>query len=471
MATRVPTPHATASTRRRPMRRAAPAIAAIGAAALGACADVPPTAISGSAAPLRAATSAVGQPRRPKTVDDEYAEVAAQVRGFGGLYVDSAGAAQVYLTPEAALDAARPAVAALIRRLGLPAGTPVQFRQGRFDYLQLTAGYRAVKQVVGSDGFTQGDIDEVHNRIALGAADPTAAERVTARVQELGLPPGLVMVEVIPPTVTSAALQDVVRPVIGGLQIQAASGEVCTFGYNVRAEDIVYGTPVDGRYFVTNAHCTGDYGAFGGVTNVTIGQPTASSPIGYEVIDPPLIDGDADPDDACRPGRRCRYSDAALIRLNDNVQSSLGRIARVSGFNIVGSYQIDNVGSNYWSHITYTVAKVGRTTGYTQGQVTTSASTCLDVVQYRPIGNTSEDTGRDMLCQGQATYDTRGGDSGSPVFEVRSDAPNVNLFGINWGTGYSQYPSGGPIRGTFSYHSSVSEEIGGAMSYKRLIPY
>src|SRR5439155_404148 len=69
----------------------------------------------------------------------------------------------------------------------------------------------------------------------------------------------------------------------------------------------------------------------------------------------------------------------------------------------------------------FVVNKVGRTTGWTQGQVT---ATCVDVIV---LGSPNAD-----LCQDQVSAGVGAGDSGSPVFAIAS-GNDVQLRGILWG--------------------------------------
>jgi hypothetical protein len=112
------------------------------------------------------------------------------------------------------------------------------------------------------------------------------------------------------------------------------------------------------------------------------------------------------------------------------VTQDLGKIARTTGANngsleIAGQFTISGEASGNAS-IGATLNKVGRTTGWTAGNVTAS---CVDV-------NVS---GSDItqLCQDIVAAGVGGGDSGSPVFQIKNLATGeVTLYGILWG-GYS----------------------------------
>src|SRR5436309_1264765 len=68
-----------------------------------------------------------------------------------------------------------------------------------------------------------------------------------------------------------------------------------------------------------------------------------------------------------------------------------------------------------------TVNKVGRTTGWTQGQVT---ATCVTVNVFGSLIT--------QVCQDVVSAGVGGGDSGSPVFAIASGT-DVQLRGILWG--------------------------------------
>jgi hypothetical protein len=107
----------------------------------------------------------------------------------------------------------------------------------------------------------------------------------------------------------------------------------------------------------------------------------------------------------------------------------LGSIAQTSGPNngsldIVGSFSItsDDCGTTGGClAVGATVNKVGRTTGWTQGNIT---NTCVNTgVQGTKLV---------QLCQTFVSAGVGAGDSGSDVFEITSST-DVKLAGILWG--------------------------------------
>ncbi len=226
------------------------------------------------------------------------------------------------------------------------------------------------------------------------------------------------------------------RPTRGGIQIHW-SQYVCTLGFNVDHSG--------GRSFVTNSHCTNNQGTTG---NTAYYQPTSSAqptPIADEAHDPSYFTGGA-----CPSNRQCRYSDAARALYRSGTGSNQGEIARTTGVNngsldVVGVFTITEQ-NNTSTTFSGTIHKVGRTTGWSSGNVT---STCANV-------NVSG-TNITLLCQTLVQRNGRsivgGGDSGSPVFQTLS-GNNVRLVGILWG-GNSQ----GSLF-VFSPLKNIQDELG-----------
>jgi hypothetical protein len=223
-----------------------------------------------------------------------------------------------------------------------------------------------------------------------------------------------------PPIIQLDTLQNRIRPIEGGTQIMFIRfpfAYYCTLGFNA-----VNGSGVN--VFVTNSHCTRTQG---GVENTEHFQPDNSSgnKIGTEIADPTYFTGGD-----CPANRRCRYSDSSLSRVEGSVTQDLGKIARTTGANngsldIAGQFTISGEASGN-AAVGTTLNKVGRTTGWSQGSVTGS---CVDV-------NVSQ-SDVTQLCQDIVAANVAGGDSGSPVFQIKNlSTGDVTLYGILWG-GYS----------------------------------
>jgi len=277
---------------------------------------------------------------------------------------------------------------------------------------------KASPEVLALPGTVFADHDEANNRLLFGVEHAAAIPGVRNALARLGIPTTAYAVVVSEPIHQVATLHDQWRPTQGGIQIHF-SQFLCTLGFN--ADD---GTE---RSFITNSHCTKKQG---GVQSTKYFQPTSTvdpTVVAVEVEDPTYFRGGA-----CPRGRKCRYSDAARALYSPSVSSTRGAVAKTSGPNngnivVTGTFTItsqDNTTTNFG--IGTTVNKVGRTTGWTQGDVT---QTCVDTNVF--ASNITQ------LCQ-TIVHDpddavvVGAGDSGSNVFGITS-GDNVQLVGILWG--------------------------------------
>jgi hypothetical protein len=302
---------------------------------------------------------------------------------------------------------------------------------------------RAYPEVLALPGTVFADHDEVGGRLVFGVENASAIGSVEGVLARLGIPSSAYTIRVTEPIRPAISLRDRFRPTQAGIQIHF-SLFVCTLGFNISHSG--------GRSFVTNSHCTDHQG---GVEGTEYFQPLSS-------VDPTVIATEAaDPEfftwrenAACPVGRRCRYSDASRARYSDAVASSQGLIARTTGPNN-GSLTVDaanpffSITSQDNSTTSFKVGtevnKVGRTTGWTQGEI---VATC---VHTNVFGSNFT-----QLCQTfvsrQNTRLVAGGDSGSPVFTI-SGKDRSTLIGILWGgSGTSLY--------VFSPLKQIRDELG-----------
>ena len=153
-------------------------------------------------------------------------------------------------------------------------------------------------------------------------------------------------------------------------------------------------------------------------------QPVNQVPaefIGTEIADPAYRRNFG----GCPRGRVCRYSDSNFVD-GANVDFSLGTIAETTGPNN-GSLQVNGtftISGEGVASVGNTANKVGRTTGWTRGDVT---RTCTNTgVSGSNIV---------LLCQtfveNNSAIIVQGGDSGSPVFRIAGGT--VTLLGNLWG--------------------------------------
>jgi len=350
-------------------------------------------------------------------------ELVRQIPGFGGVFLDENGTPNVYLTDlDAALDAELD-LASFMRDRGFDA-VPIKVRRADFTIPQLDEWFTAAAEAtLGHDGVVTIDIDDRSNRVSIGVVDASQVEMIRDRAVGLGIPVEALDVTVMGPIRTAATLQDQVRPVQGGLQINFDLF-VCTLGFNVAA--------VNGREspsFITNSHCTD---VQGGTEGTRYFQPAFFVPeafIGLEVDDPTYDSRE------CFEGFVCRYSDAARVRYDGGVSHTLGKIYRTTGPN-----NLDLTIDGEWKLVAkrramvgHTVSKVGRTTGWSEGEVFMTGVAVLQAGSNIVV-----------LDQSFANGFVGGGDSGSPV--VFTDEDHAALTGLLWG---------GAANGSFYVFSTI----------------
>lgn len=284
-------------------------------------------------------------------------------------------------------------------------------------------------------GTVLADYDESTNRVVVGVEHAAAGAAVRALAARLGVPAGVLVVREMEPIRFAQTLQDRVDPRIGGIQIHFGNF-LCSMGFNA----------LDGGQasFVSASHCTNTQGGVEGTVYYQPLQSVDGVSIGTEVEDPVYLRRIA----GCPRGKKCRHSDAARAAYNPGITSALGQIAKTDAASpntgsLVLNGSITLTGGDLRDHFTIgeTINKVGRTTGWTQGQVT---ATCATV-------NVSG-SNISQICQTiveNAVQIVGAGDSGSPVYT----AGNA-LAGILWG---------GNSSGTllvFSPLKNVEDELG-----------
>ena len=398
--------------------RAVPAVLA--AVALAACGDViTPNARSGA-------------PSGPSQVTfPDQAELARQIPEFGGYFLDEQGVPTVWLTDVEAKGEAQNALAGFARSRGvLPTG--IRVRQGAYSYAQLDDWHSRVAPVWEHAGVVFTDLDEANNTVLIGVENSALADVILATLERARVPRSAVQIREVEPIQIAATLRDVIRPVQAGMQIHYGN-YVCTLGFNA--------THSQGRSYITNSHCSGTQGGVQGTVHY---QPLSPNRIGVEVADPEYFTGGV-----CPKGKKCRYSDSSRGLYDGTVLSAQGLIARpINRTSTGGSLTIDALnptfsisGEQGSAVVGQTVDKIGRTTGWTSGQIT---NTCV---------NTSVQGSKVMqLCQVFVSAGVAGGDSGSPVFSWGGSGNNVTLRGILWGGSSSTF--------VYSPINQVEDELG-----------
>lgn len=298
-----------------------------------------------------------------------------------------------------------------------PTSDPALARTARQDPLP---GWfaRSSPEVLALPGTVFADHDEANNRLLFGVHNAAAIKGVTNALARLGIPASAYAVVVTEPIRQVATLRGRWRPTVGGIQIHFTQF-LCTLGFNADDNGV--------RSFITNSHCTASQG---GVESTVYYQPTSTvdaTAVGVEVEDPQYFRGGA-----CPRGRKCRYSDSSRARYNGGTASSRGVIAKTSGPNnnsleATGTFSVtsqDNTTTRF--AIGTQVNKIGRTTGWTQGNVT---NTC---VATNVSGSNITQLCQTFVSNPNGRVVVGSGDSGSNVFRITS-GDNVQLVGILWG--------------------------------------
>lgn len=402
---------------------------------------------------------------RARSMDDVFGAVNGRMRRFGGFIPAADGYMDVWMQRHPGNGQDRPEVVKhrimqILRHMEnvdhiRSAMEPMPFRiqEGQYEALDLLAWRVAIAEG-DMPGLRELDMDESLNRVRVGLEDLSGLPAAEARLAELGVPrDAVVFFETLPVTEFSAApstLTSYWPDRVGGIQMSYREGsfqDACTLGFNVLAGTV--------RGFITNSHCTSSSG-LSGVQSAQFYQPLYDSSrpeyyVGTEYRDGTLFRSTSG-FSSCPSGRDCRYSDAAMVRYQSG-NSLLGRIARTTGYSLTSPNLTVNQSSPYFfvnAEIPYPqrfalVEKVGRSTGWTQGNVT---ATCVDKESPRTVGGQKVF----LLCQEEVSlnynhYPPATGDSGAPVFILSGS--NATLVGILWG---------GPV-GTRVYYMSSMENI------------
>ncbi|MCI2430886.1 S1 family peptidase [Candidatus Acetothermia bacterium] len=345
----------------------------------------------------------------PAPLDRLFTAIAQRAPAFGGMFLDETGTLNVYLVDLAQRNAVEAAIAEV---LGAErTASQMKPLQGRYSFGQLKNWHDKLMALFEDGGVVFTDIDETRNMLKVGIEIAGLKDNIEKKLDKLGVPRDAVAIEEAEPVVLMATLRDRIRPLQGGLQI-AFSLYLCTLGFNgIRA-----GVPG----IVTNSHCTDKQG---GVESTKHYQPSVATDnfIGTEIADPRYFKGGV-----CPRGKVCRYSDSAFSQLASGVTADLGYIERTTALGsitIAGSYRVVSEATSN-ALVGETLNKVGRTTGWSQGNVTNS---CVNVAV--------SGTNIVQLCQDFVGASVGSGDSGSPVFRITNSpsANDVQLYGILWG--------------------------------------
>jgi len=395
------------------MLRSRVSVAILGAALVAtACRDVPLTPSDNEV--TGPSLSQSGASQGSESIQDR---LASAVPGFGGFFFDNAGQPTAFLTDAANRGEAMRTLNAELRAMGLTR-SDVRVLPAAHLWTDLARWHDAgTDAALSIDGVVWTDADESTNSVRVGVSDLAAMGLVRSELSRLGIPASAVEVQRAEPIVQVATLRDVIRPVQAGVQINFP-GFLCSVGFNAT---------LNGQAsFVTASHCTTTQGGVEGTPYWQPLQSLAPTQIATEVADPVYTRRTLP---GCPGGRRCRYSDAARAAYAVASNMALGVIAKTTGANngsltLNGTFNITADDCNTLGGclaVGTQVAKVGRTTGWTQGNIT---NTCVNTgVSGSNIV---------QLCQTFVSAGVGGGDSGSDVIQILSGT-SVKLAGVLWG--------------------------------------
>jgi hypothetical protein len=302
---------------------------------------------------------------------------------------------------------------------------------------------RVSPDVMGIPGTVFSDNDEAVGKVVIGVEHMGAAGQVRAAMARLGVAEDDYAVELTQPIEFKTTLRDKFRPTVAGIQVHFTQ-YVCSIGYNV--------DHAGGRSFIINSHCTATQGGTEGTTYAQPSRTADPTVIATEVDDPLYVKGGA----GCPRGKKCRNSDASRALYSSSVASNRGQIARTTGPNnlsltvdaanpVFTVTSQDNTTKNF--AVGTVVNKVGRTTGWTRGQVT---RTCTNT---SVSGSTVYLFCQTFVSDPGGAQVVGGGDSGSGVW-IDAGGGNVKAIGLLWG-GSSDNKSF-----VFSPLASIQQELG-----------
>lgn len=275
-----------------------------------------------------------------------------------------------------------------------------------YDFQELKSWKDKFSEFVGNGEVTYLDADEFRNRVVVGISPGGEDSSYRSLAKREGIPEGAVEFIPFATSTPDATLRDSHRPAESGWEVRAVGETACTLGFvTVSGSDTL---------FVTASHCSStEYGLDSTAFEQDVGGPE----IGWEIDDQAMVTGTLSFGGGVTcGGLGCRGSDAQLSQFYDTTRAAHGKIARttsVSTGQSSGSITISTAPS--WNIgmtkdisdmlVGMDVDKVGRTTGWTGGEIT---STCVSVAH----------PGGTIICGMETDYFANGGDSGAPVFRI-----------------------------------------------------
>lgn len=339
-----------------------------------------------------------------------FLDISEDAPGFAGIIVENGK--KIILAKEGT-DFEEAAAAA-----GLP-DAPV--KPVSYSFKTLASWYRDFIQSLG-EYVIWTDIDERRNLLRAGVRNVQLAQEAL----EGQVPSEIFELVEATPTRPHKELNDRFRPVPGAVEITTFG--TCTHSLNADHWN-------SGEVFFTASHCLGDIGP-----NNEVDVNQDSDRIGIEDYDPPWWTVSPRTGDPC-PYDWCRHGDYVMVAYDQSSLSAGAELARTTGRDN-GSLTVDGAHPRFYIVAEakdvnlvdgITLSKVGRTTGWTTGDIT---QTCInDKIsgnsEWEAIGIPSGSVA--FICVFRAKYGSDGGDSGAPVFRLRADSVDVDITGIHYG--------------------------------------
>ncbi len=440
---------------------------------------------------LKAGSPAFTQARRhldvslvSDSIDDIFVEMADRYNGFGGMYQNENGDVVLVSTqPQRTVLQQDELFSELLDRRNTNSRSrdilmrkEINVQPANYSFTEL-AVYRNVieRKLDRAIPVVLTDVDERNNVVLIGLDESVNIQENEVRTQiaHLGIPSDAVEIERMPVPVVAVgipsstlSLTDYVRPLAGGIKIDANGG--CTLGLPVW-----YGIPGNQtRGFLTAAHCTSHVGI---TTNRTFGQPETHNAIGAEFEDPPLFDN-------CVSSSTLRCMiDAALVDLNNahdnSINTLVSHVYRTNfssssgpGGSIITGEPVSLHAQSPFAGMD--VNKVGIRTGWTTGDIIGTCVT-IHVSGVRHPDGVKRTTW--LPCAIKANTPVNSGDSGSSLFSILSDPEETDSGGflgilsacqgcnpnVTSATGIGYYVSWATITNGLNTYFSLHEDQGG----------
>jgi hypothetical protein len=350
----------------------------------------------------------------PRTINDLFVQLGDTVQGFGGMYVDpEKDTLYVWVVPGQRLTPMQIKLA--IRDVfgrDMPAESNLVTLDAQYSFRQLLSWQDYSDGIFSIADVVSAGIHHRTNRLEIGVSNDKARKAVEAKLNELGVPVDAVEVVHEDPLRPAAdekctSVQSKCRPVVAGLQIQTKKGN-CTLGFSAT------GTGDDKKEypgFVTAGHCANQEFRNTG-TLYYQNEVADGKKIGKEAKNPPLVEGpwEYNERNKCFKGEKCRLSDSLFAKYEGDLDAvkdvKVGFIARPklggTDWNGTDYFRIVAPGKSVEGA---NIAKVGRSTGWTEGKVLRVCATARFFQQRQAF-----------LCQNRADLPFQEGDSGGPVF-------------------------------------------------------